>query len=129
MKFLLFLAALFLPAFAFAQASMPASTPVDLEWSESLNLIVQALGGMKGAGALGIAMGVTQILMRLAQSPLGNFAGRFKLLIYTGLSMVAGVIALRVSGVDWLGAFINSATVTAVGTFVHQVILQAKKPA
>lgn len=125
MRFFLFLLALFVPAVALAQA---ASMPVDLDWSQSLNLIMQAIGGMKGAGALGIAMGVTQIIMRLVQSPLGNYAGKYKLLVYTGVSMVAGVLALKLTGIDWIGALTNSAVITAVGTFVHQIILQTKKP-
>lgn len=125
MRTLLFLLALLVPSLAFA--TDPATMPVDLDWSESLRLLVQALGGLKGAGALTVAAAVTQGVMILARSPLGNFAGKFKLLVYTGVSMVAGVLALKLSGVDWLGALMHATTLTAVGTFVNQCLKQASK--
>lgn len=125
-NFFLFLLVLILPAIAFAQVD-PSSMPADLDWSQSLNLIIQSLGGLKGAGALAIAAAVVQSIMLLARSPLGNFAGKFKLLIFVSLSLVSGVLSLRLSGVDWIGALVHSTTLSGVAVLVNQAIKQASK--
>lgn len=116
-------------AFAQDAASLPTSLPADLETGEALKLLITSLGGLNGASALAaVAVGV-QVLMAFFRSPLANFAGKYRLLIVSALSMVFGVLALKLSGVDWVGALVHSATLTSVMVFGNQVLKQFKKEA
>lgn len=112
--------AFFLTSFAFAQEVVPPS-------SEELMAFINALGGIKNLGALGIVALVIQGLMLLLRTPLMAFAGVWRLIIVSGLSMVGGVIAQLAQGVGWLPALLNSATLAAVQVFVHQIVAQVKK--
>lgn len=125
-RFLLLVCAVLFPSLALAQAD-PTSMPVDLDWSQSLALVVQSLGGLKGASAVGIAAVVTQVIMAIARSPLGNYTGRAKLFIFLGLSLISGVISLRLSGVDWIGALVHSTTLSGAAVLVNQIIQQTQK--
>lgn len=126
MKFLLaILAVLLIPLVAFAQASLPTELPTD----QALTEMLKSLGGIQGAGALGIALAVTQIAMYFFRSPLASFAGKWKLLIASGIAISTAFIGLISTGVDWKAAFLHSAVIAAVNTFIHQAIKQAtEKP-
>jgi type IV secretory pathway VirB2 component (pilin) len=102
----------------------PASMPTALDYGEALQMLVQSLGGIKGAGALVVAGIIVQGLMILARTKLGDYAGKWRWVIYTGLSLVAGVLALRVSDVSWTGALVHSTTLAAVGNWLHQLVKQ-----
>jgi low affinity Fe/Cu permease len=127
MKFALAcLALLLVPVVALAQASLPVELPVDVALSEFL----KSLGGLPGAGALGIAVIVSQAAMRFFQTPLANFAGKWKLLIATGIAILTAFLGLLANGVDWKGALLHSVTIGAVNTFLHQLVKQlTEKPA
>jgi hypothetical protein len=119
------LAIFFVPLLAFAQAaSLPVIT--DLPPDQALSMFLVAIGGFKGATALGIVGGVVQILMILLRSPLGQLAGKYKLLIVTGLSLVGGFIGLLISGVSWPLALMHGTVLSAVQVFAHQLIIQLK---
>lgn len=110
MKYLWILA--LLPAYAFAETvipGIPLSNPATL-------------------GALGIAVLVTQIVMFLIQSKAGDLAGKWKLAIMAGVSMVSAFLAQLVAGDTWLAALTNGIFITAVQNFVHQLITQSKAP-
>lgn len=128
-KFLLavLVSACFTAIVSVAFAQDPASVPVDLQSSEALEEILKSVGGLQGAGALGIVAVVVQVLMSFFRSPLANFAGKFRLLIVSALSMVGGVLALKLSGVDWVGSLVHSATLTSVMVFGNQIVKQFKK--
>lgn len=101
-----------------------ASLPVELSYGDALQYLLASLGGLKGAGALAIAAAVTQGVMRLFQSPLGTLAGRWRWLAYSGVSLVAGVLTMKLSGVDWVTALVSSTTLTGVVNWLHQASVQ-----
>jgi beta-lactamase regulating signal transducer with metallopeptidase domain len=89
-------------------------------------MIVKSMGGISGIGALGIAALVTQVLMFALRSKLKEQAGAWRLAAVYFLTMVSGVIAMRMTGVDWGGALLHSNTLAAFQVFGHQVVSQAK---
>lgn len=109
---------------ALAQSSMPASLPVDLPTDQALALFLQSLGGLKGAGALAIAVVVVQAIMLFFRTPLATFAGKYRLLIVGGLSIVAGFIALLATGLDWKLALMNTGVIGPIQVFIHQIVKQ-----
>ncbi|MCC6811339.1 MAG: hypothetical protein IT381_28170 [Deltaproteobacteria bacterium] len=124
-KFTVALAALLVvPLVAFAQAA--ASMPVDLSLDEALKQSLPIITSFKGASALAIAVGVTQLVMKLAQSPLGNLAGKWKLIVVTGVSIVATYLGLVAAGTSWLSALIAGPLLAALQVFAHQLITTLK---
>lgn len=118
-----FVALLALPLVALAQA---ASMPADLSFDEALKQSLPIITSMKGASALAIAVAVTQLVMKLAQSPLGNLAGKWKLIIVTGVSIVATYLGLVFAGTSWLSALIAGPLLAALQVFAHQLITTLK---
>lgn len=94
---------------------------------EELIKLVQSLGGLKGAGALGIAVVVVQALLLFFRSSFAKFAGIWQLLIVNGLTLVVGVIALKATGVEWSAALLHSQTIAALQVLGHQVLKQIAK--
>lgn len=88
---------------------------------QALDHLLQGLGGAAGAGALGIAVLITQVLMFLARSPLADLAGKWKLAIVTGVSLLATVIAGKVAGQTWMAALLSGPVVAAAQVFFHQI--------
>ncbi len=113
--------------FLFVAQLDPSSVPTDLQTGEALELLIKSIGGLKGASALGIAVAITQALMLFFRTPLANFAGKWRLVVLTGLSLVVCVLALRVAGVDWLTALVHSSTLTTAQVFGNQMFKQFKK--
>lgn len=113
---------------AFITQTDPASLPAELSYGDALQALLTSLGGLKGAGALAIAAAVTQGVMLVARSPLGALAGKFRWLVYSGVSLVSGVLALKLSGVDWVTALVHSTTLTAGGNWLHQMTSQLSEP-
>jgi hypothetical protein len=96
---------------------------------EELLKFLQSIGGLKGAGALAIAVVAVQGLILFFRSSFAKFSGAYQLLIVNALSLVAGVVALKVSGgVEWSAALLHSQTLAALQVFVHQVLKQVSKP-
>lgn len=133
MKMLLaFVFALFLPFFAYAQEvvqpvlELPPVTNTDF-----LQLLIQSLGGLKGASALAIAGTAVQVLLKFLATPwagglLKNVKGGTKLLVVSGLSMLGGVLALMVppTSLSLGAALVHSTTLTAFMVFANQLYQQ-----
>lgn len=118
---LLFLALLFPAVMVYAQG---ASLPVDLPADVALQEFLQSLGGFKGASALGIALLVVQAVMYFFRTSLASFAGKWRLAIVAGLSLVAGTMALFASGVPWQMALMHANTLGAFNVFLNQMFKQ-----
>lgn len=86
--------------------------------------LIAALGGLKGASALAIAAVVVQAIMLLLRSKLGEVAGKYRLLAVYLLSVVAGVVSLRIAGVDLGAALVHTQTLAAFQVFLNQVLKQ-----
>lgn len=92
--------------------------------SVEIMAFLAALGGLKGASSLAIAAAAVQAIMLLLRSSLGSFAGKFKLLIVLLLSVVSGVIALKLNGVELGAALLHSSTMASFQVFANQVYKQ-----
>lgn len=93
---------------------------------EFIALLVESIGGTKGAGVLAaVGIWVKVVIAFLNTELMGKFfsglKGSIKLLIVSILTMVSGVISLKLTGVSWSGALIHSATLTAFVTLSHDV--------
>lgn len=112
-----------------------------VENKEFFAYLMKAVGGMKGAGAMGIAVILSQLLMLFMRSGLwdllmGMFgsdkkwvqlAGKWKLSLLALFSIVVAWCGLMYSGLDWMTALVHSGTVTAFQVFFHQVGKQIGK--
>lgn len=96
-----------------------------------LELIGQAFSSHH-AGALGIAAIITQIIVAGLKAPLfkdrfKKLAGKWKLLIVSGISLLSGILTLLASGADWGDIIKDALILTTAQVFVHQIYSQFKK--
>lgn len=92
--------------------------------AQELMNFLAALGGIKGASSLAIAALAVQGLMLLFRSSVGNFIGKYKLLTVLGLSLVSGILALKLNGVDIGAALVHSTTMASFQVFLNQLYKQ-----
>lgn len=92
--------------------------------ADEFGALLASLGGLKGASFVAIAVVVVQGIMLLLRSKLGEMAGKYRLLIVYLLSVVGGVLALRIAGVDLGAALLHTQTLAALQVLVNQVIKQ-----
>lgn len=75
-------------------------------------------------GVIAIVLSVTQILMKLLDSALGEqFLGKFKFLAVSFLSLVTAVAGGLALGQDFLTSLLSGAGLAAVQVFAHQFYL------
>jgi hypothetical protein len=123
MKWLSFIVLMLLSFAALAQGEVIVAPT-----GEELLKFLQSIGGLKGAGALAIAVVAVQGLLLFFRSSFAKFSGAYQLLVVNALSLVAGVVALKVSGgVEWSAALLHSQTLAALQVFAHQVLKQVTK--
>lgn len=89
-----------------------------------LKSLLDLVGGIKGGSALVISALVIQLLMKVAGSKIGSYAGKWKLLIVGVLSLGSQIVAVLSSGGSIVGALINGSVLAAVQVLVHQVYVQ-----
>lgn len=124
------LAAMFAFTFLFALTAMADGDPTaPVATEDFLKALFESIGKLKGAGTMGIVVVVVQLLMLFFRTPLANFAGKYRLLIASALTMVGGVIGLKLTGVDWMAALVHSSTLAAFQVFGHQAFVQFIKKA
>src|SRR5687768_13510009 len=90
---------LFYSVLSFAQSTpIPVPTPLAVSATgelppvdgEDLKAFIDSIDGYKGLGALGIAMLIVQGLLLILRSQFLKLSGKLKLLVASGLSIVAG---------------------------------------
>lgn len=119
----LFLFMLFvIPAMVLAQDVVVPPTPE--EWQT----LLASLGGVKGAGTLGVVAFAVQALMYLFRSELGKFAGKYRLVLVLVLTLGGGVLALKMQGISWVAAVLHSSTLSSFQVLLHQVMKQFFTP-
>lgn len=91
---------------------------------EEIKSLLDALGGVKGLSALAVAGLVVQVIMLLIRSGVGGLLGKFRLIVVYGLSIVSGVLALHLSGVDISAALVHANTLAAFQVFLNQIFKQ-----
>ena len=73
---------------------------------------------------MGLAALLSQLAMLFLRTPLASFAGKYKLVAIYVLSVVAGLLTLKVSGMDWGAAALHTQTLAALQVFGNQVYKQ-----
>lgn len=119
----LFIVCLF-PAFLLAQEAIDPAPLIPAPTSDDLGKLLESLGGLKGASAMGIAAVVVQAIMLFFRSSLGDFAGKYRLLLVYFLSLVSGVLSLKLAGIDFGAAVLHSNTLAAAQVFLNQAVKQ-----
>lgn len=96
-----------------------------------LNLLMQSMGGMKGASALAIAGVVVQLIVKLMSTSwvanwFPNLTGAKKIAVVTGLSLASGVLALMLPPTSLTigAALMHSTTLTALMVYGNQIVQQ-----
>ena len=114
----LLIAVVFAAVFAFAQEVVAPPT------QEEIASFLASLGGIKGAGTMAIVATVVQFIMLLAKSGLGKMAGVYQILLVSFLTLVGGVVGLKMNGLDWGSAILHSSSLAAGQVFLHQLYKQ-----
>jgi hypothetical protein len=97
--------------------------------AEELQTWFASIGGLKGAGVLAIVYFVVQGLALFFRTALAKFAGIYQLLIINGLTLVLGVLAMKLTGVDWVAALLSSGNLALIQLFINQAWKQFTKKA
>ena len=112
----------------FAFAALAQGEVIVPPSGDELIKFLQSLGGLKGAGTAAIVVIVVQGLLLFFRSSFAKFAGISQILIVNGLTLIAGVIALKAQGMELSVALLHSQTIAAFQVFAHQVFKQVSKP-
>ena len=116
-------------SFVFSLASFAEAITDPLPESAFWSELLVFLSGWQGKSALAITAGVVQAIMIFFRTPLANFAGKVKLTVVTGLSVVGVVLGGLMSGQSILVSLLSGAGLAALQVFVNQVIQQfSEKP-
>lgn len=86
--------------------------PIPEDWGQ---IIVNLTKGE--LSVLAIVAAVVQFLMLLFRTKLGEKSGKFRLLFVSGLSLVGGVLGLKIQGMEWGSALVHSSTLAAMQVF------------
>lgn len=86
--------------------------------------LLQFISSAKGLTVLAVAAGVTQLLMRLLQTPLANVAGKWRLTLVSLFSFGAVLAGALVAGVPIGAAIFSAPVLAAFQVFLNQVYKQ-----
>jgi len=89
--------------------------------------LFSGLGGLKGASTLAIVALIVQLIMKFFKTPLANFAGKYRLIVVSGLTVIGGMVGLVAQGSTWLSALVSASVIAAIQVFFHQIVTQYKK--
>ena len=121
----LFAVALIAPIVVFAQeaavAVADAIPAIVAPSADEWKALLSSLGGLKGAGALAIVAVVVQVIMLALRSKLGKRAGKWRLAAVMLLSLIGGMVAMRMSGIEWMPALLHANTMAAAQVLLHQL--------
>lgn len=110
-----------IPFYVFGQEVAPVT---DAEWKA----FFMSIGGLKGAGAMAIAAVVAQGLFLALRTKLGEYAGKFRFLAISFLTLVTGIVALKMTGLDWSSVLMHSTTLVAFQVFLNNAYKQLLTP-
>lgn len=122
-KYALFL---FLPMlfFAWANAQEMVSEIPQIAPQAPLEDLMKSMGGHDGLGFLALVALMIQVSMFSLHSKLGSFAGKYRLGVLYALSIIGGVITLKLQGLDTFSALTHSNSMAAYQVFLHQIYKQ-----
>lgn len=117
-------------SFVFCAAVSLASGVTDPVTNEQWVLeLMTLIGGVSGMSQMAVIAAVVQLLMRLFKTPLGEYAGRWRLVIVSGLTFLGALIAGIASGSSLIGILLSGAVLTSMQVFVNQLYKQFKTKA
>lgn len=113
-------------AFAWAQE---AAAEVVVSNEGVFKALLDLVLGYKGLKGAALTLAVVQFLILLLKSEIfgklfKKVSGAMKLLIVSGLTLLAGILALKASGLSYAQALSDSANLALLQVFAHQVYLQ-----
>ncbi len=86
--------------------------------------IITFINSASGMSVLAIAAGAAQLILKIANSSIGDLAGKYKLLIVSGVTVVGSVLAGLASGGSFLAVLLSGASMAALQVFVYQIYVQ-----
>lgn len=89
--------------------------------------IVPVVVAVPTMSILAVAVGITQLIMLFVNSKYGDIAGKWKLLIVSGVSLVSAFLGQLAIDVVWYVALTSGVVITALQVFVHQIYAQLNK--
>ena len=102
-------------------ASEELTTDIVLR-QQDVDLFLSSLNGVQGAGALGVTVLIVQTLILVFKSQFLKLKKQYKILSVTLLTMIVGVLSLKISGLDWASCFLHSTTLSAAQVFAHNFL-------
>ena len=115
----------------FSYSSMLMAEALNVEETLGfIQVVIEQIGGIKGASAFVIAGVVTEILIKFLDTSLfgklfSSFKGKYKLVTVMFLSYVSGVLSLvNVGGQSIIEALIHSTSLTALLVLINQIYKQ-----
>jgi hypothetical protein len=108
------------PLLAFGQEAV-AATDMGL-----IQKVMEILASYKTLPQLALAAAIVQLLLYFFNTPIfgklfSKLDGGVKLIIVTLLSIIAGLLTAKISGVPLADAFLSSANLAALQVFAHQI--------
>jgi hypothetical protein len=95
-----------------------------MEYSQFLMDLVAFFSTVQGQSVLAVAAGLAQLALKAFQTPLADFAGKYKLVVVSGVTVLATVLGSMLTGLSFTAALLSGGAVTALQVFVHQVYTQ-----
>lgn len=109
---------------------MPVDPTAVLPTDQFFSMLFASIGQFKGASVIVIIAIVTQLILAFFRTPLADFAGKYKLLIVLGLSLVGTIITAFATGASWPIAILSNGTIAALQVLLFEIYNQfVKKPA
>lgn len=90
--------------------------PTPEEWGA---ILVSVTSGQ--LSVLAIVAAVIQVVMLLLRTKLGEHAGKLRIVLVSLMSVVGGVLALKVKGMEWGSALVHSSVLAAAQVFMYDL--------
>lgn len=90
--------------------------PTPEEWGA---ILVSVTSGQ--LSVLAIVAAVVQVVMLVLRTKLGEHAGKLRLVLVSLMTVVGGVLALKVKGMEWGSALVHSSVLAAAQVFMYDL--------
>lgn len=123
-RFLLLLFVIMIPIVAFTQGETVVPPTAD-----EVKSFLESLGGWTSVGTMGFVVLAVQAALLVMRSSFVKMNGWYKLLIVNGLTLVGGVLALKLgpANLSWVEALLHSQTLAAFQVLGHSAIKHKKE--
>lgn len=95
--------------------------------SNDIDMFLKSMQGVEGLGTLGIVAASVQALLFLLKKNFNLIKPKYKLIVVTFLTLFAGIVSLRIEGLDWPSCILHSTTLASMQVFIHQFSKTFKK--